>query len=84
MEMGKHTPERESYEESVFIKMVINAINNFNNHIPRWARGEALKKVLRTESPNLIINNHNFHKTSVDAIDVGMGYNTEFSLGNIQ
>ena len=84
MELGKHTPERESYEESVFISMVINAINNFNDHIPWWAMGEALKKVLRTESPNLIINNRNFHKTSVDGIDIGMGYNTKLSLGNIE
>ena len=46
--------------------------------------GDALKKVLRIESPNLIISNHNFHKTSVDGIDIGMGYNTKLSLGNIE
>lgn len=64
------TPERQNYSDVILIDRLRNAINSLNPHIPQEAREEALKKVLRTESPNLIVNNHTFHKMLVNGIDI--------------
>ncbi len=66
---GVH-PERNDYSDVVLVERLENAIDEFNPHIPQEARDEALKKILRTESPKLIENNHGFHKMLVDGIDV--------------
>ena len=63
-------PERQSYSDVVLVDRLQDAIHRLNPSIPREARDEALKKVLRTESPNLIVNNHTFHKMLVNGIDV--------------
>ncbi|MEA1943796.1 MAG: type I restriction endonuclease subunit R [Euryarchaeota archaeon] len=64
------TPERSTYSDVILIERLRCSINRFNPDIPAEAREEALKKVLRTESPNLITNNHNFHKMLVDGVDI--------------
>ncbi len=66
---GLH-PERQSYTDVVLIERLRNAIIRLNTTIPEEARDEAIKKVLRSESPHLIINNRSFHKMLVDGIDV--------------
>ncbi len=63
-------PERQNYSDVVLVDRLKSAIHKFNPSIPREAREEAMKKVLWTESPSLIINNHTFHKMLVDGIDV--------------
>lgn len=62
-------PERQ-YNEVVLINRVRSAIDRLNPTIPYDAREEALKKVLRTNSPNLLINNETFHKYLTEGVDV--------------
>ena len=47
-----------------------NAIAKLNATVPAEAQEEALKKVLRTDSPNLSQNNYTFHKYLTDGVDV--------------
>ncbi|MDR0305877.1 MAG: hypothetical protein LBI42_03455 [Chitinispirillales bacterium] len=47
-----------------------DAIDKLNPSITQEAREDALKKVLRAESPNLLINNEIFHKYLTDGVDV--------------
>jgi type I restriction enzyme R subunit len=64
------SPERKSYSDVVLVDRLRDAVNRINPDIPGEAREEAIKKVLRSESPQLIINNQNFHKKLVEGLDV--------------
>lgn len=61
--------ERE-YDEVVLKSRLNNAIAKLNTTVPAEAQEEALKKVLRTDSPNLSQNNYTFHKYLTDGVDV--------------
>jgi type I restriction enzyme, R subunit len=61
--------ERE-YDEVVLKSRLMNAIAKLNTTVPAEAQEEALKKVLRTDSPNLSQNNYTFHKYLTDGVDV--------------
>jgi type I restriction enzyme, R subunit len=61
--------ERE-YDEVVLKTRLSNAIAKLNTTVPAEAQEEALKKVLRTDSPNLSQNNYTFHKYLTDGVDV--------------
>jgi type I restriction enzyme R subunit len=61
--------ERE-YNEVVLKQRLQNAIALLNPTIPADAQEEALKKVLRSNSPNLFQNNYQFHKYLTEGIDV--------------
>ena len=63
-------PERASYGQVVLLDRLRSAIDKFNPNIPAEAKEEAIKQVLRSESPDLIINNRRFHKMLVNGIDV--------------
>lgn len=63
-------PERGSYSDVVLLERLREAIARINPKIPREAREEAVKKVLRVESPLLVINNQNFHRMVVNGVDV--------------
>lgn len=65
---GEH-PERQ-YNEVILINRLRDAIDRLNPTIPYEAREDALKKVLRTNSPNLLINNETFHKYLTEGVDV--------------
>jgi type I restriction enzyme R subunit len=60
------SPERKSYSDVVLVKRLRDAVDRINPDLPGEAREEAIKKVLRTESPQLITNNQNFHKKLVE------------------
>ncbi len=62
-------PERQ-YNEVVLINRLRSAIDRLNPNIPVDAREEALKKVLRTNSPQLVVNNETFHKYLTEGVDV--------------
>lgn len=62
-------PERQ-YNEVVLTNRLRAAIDRLNPTIPSEARAEALRKVLRTDSPNLLINNETFHKYLTEGVDV--------------
>ena len=65
---GEH-PERQ-YNEVVLINRLRDAIDRLNPNLPHDAKEEALKKVLRTNSPNLLINNETFHQYLTEGVDV--------------
>ena len=63
-------PERSSYETVVLVERLKEAIDKFNPTIPDEAKERAVKQILRTESPELVTNNKNFHNYLVNGIDV--------------
>ncbi len=66
---GKNA-ERKSYSDVVLVERLKDAIDKLNPDMPKEAREEAVKKVLRIESQKLVVNNHNFHKMLVSGVDV--------------
>ncbi len=62
-------PERQ-YTEVVLATRLRDAIDKLNPTITQDAKEDALKKVLRTESPNALINNETFHKYLTEGVDV--------------
>lgn len=65
---GEHT-ERQ-YNEVVLGTRLRDAIDKLNPNISQEAKDDALKKVLRSDSPNTLINNENFHRYLTEGIDV--------------
>jgi len=63
-------PERKNYQDVVLIERLKNAVDRINPNIPEEAKEEAIKKVLRIDSPKLVVNNNSFHKMLVDGVDV--------------
>jgi type I restriction enzyme, R subunit len=66
---GEH-PERKCYADVVLVNRLRDAIDRLNPGIPYDMREEALKKVLRADSPSLVINNETFHKYLTEGVDV--------------
>ena len=66
---GQEGVERQ-YHEVVFTNRLRSAIDTLNPNLPAEAKEDALKKVLRAESPNQLINNETFHKYLTEGIDV--------------
>src|ERR1035437_6157983 len=62
-------PER-LYNEVVLVNRLKNAIDRLNPLISSDAREEALKKVLRTNSTDLLINNETIHQYLTEGIDI--------------
>ena len=67
-------PEREHWDDVVLKQRLRDAITRLNPNIPKEAQDEALKKVLRTHSPNLIKNNETFHNYLVNGVEVEYRY----------
>lgn len=65
---GEH-PERQ-YNEVILTTRLRDAIDKLNPTLGQDAKEDALKKVLRTNSPNALINNETFHKYLTQGIDV--------------
>jgi type I restriction enzyme R subunit len=65
---GEH-PERQ-YNEVVLVTRFRDAIDRINPSLHQDAKEDALKKVLRSDSPNALINNETFHKYLTEGIDV--------------
>jgi len=61
--------ERE-FNEVVLKQRLQQAIATFNTKVSSEAQEEALRKVLRSDSPNLFQNNYQFHKYLTDGVDV--------------
>lgn len=65
---GEH-PERQ-YTDVVLSTRLRDAMDKLNPSITQDAKEDALKKVLRTESPNALINNESFHKYLTEGVDI--------------
>ena len=62
--------ERESYEQIILTDRLRNAVAKLNPHIPESAREQAVQKVLRINSPELLHNNETFHQYLVEKIKI--------------
>ena len=63
-------PERAKWDDVVLIERLRNAIDKFNPDIPSEAKEEALKKVLRSTSHELIQNNKTFYRYLTNGVEV--------------
>lgn len=70
------TAQEREYNEVVLKNRLLSAISKLNPNVPFEAQEEAVKKVLRTDSPNLFQNNYQVHKYLTDGVDV------EYRKGN--
>ena len=63
-------PERESFEDILFIERLQEAVGRINPKVPAEAREEAVKQIQRLNSPELIANNEAFHRMLTEGINV--------------
>ena len=64
------TPERESFEDVLLVNRLRLAVNRINSTIPADAREDAIKQIMRLNSPELISNNETFHRMLTEGIKV--------------
>ncbi|HMQ70411.1 MAG TPA: type I restriction endonuclease, partial [Ignavibacteria bacterium] len=62
--------ERESFEQIILTGRLRKAVAKLNPHIPESAREQAVQKVLRINSPELLHNNETFHQYLVEKIKI--------------
>ena len=67
---GADKSERQSYEQIILIERLRNAVAQINPHIPKSAQEQAIQKVLRIYSPDLLFNNETFHECLVEKIKI--------------
>jgi len=70
VEPEKLAAERDDFTEVVLSRRLGAALRRINPGLPASAIDDALKKVLVTESPSLVENNHRFHRLLVEGVDV--------------
>ncbi|MGA2523705.1 MAG: HsdR family type I site-specific deoxyribonuclease, partial [Candidatus Bathyarchaeia archaeon] len=62
--------EERKYTEVVLVSRLRDALRRINKTIPETAIDEAVKRVLRTESQDLVVNNQLFHRLVTSGINV--------------
>lgn len=67
---GAEQQERASYEEIVLVARLRKAISILNPNIPSDAREQAVQKVLRIWSPELLHNNETFHTLLIEGVKI--------------
>jgi len=67
---GERDAERDSYREVVLMGRLQAAVERLNRSIPAPAIEDAVRKVTRLDSPNLVENNRRFHDYLVNGVDV--------------
>ena len=83
---GAEQQERESFEQVVLTERLRKAISTINPHIPQNAQEQAIQKVLRIYSPELIHNNEEFHKLLLEKVKIPYqqdGYERSYEVGLI-
>jgi type I restriction enzyme R subunit len=63
-------PERESYEQIILTERLRKAVSAINPHIPQEAQEQAIQKILRIYSPDLLHNNEIFHKELIEKVKI--------------
>jgi type I restriction enzyme R subunit len=63
-------PERTSYADVLLVGRLRSALVRINPRIPDGAIDEAVRKLLRSESPSLIESNRRFHRILVEGVPV--------------
>jgi type I restriction enzyme R subunit len=64
------TPERQNWNDVVLVVRLEEAIDRINPHLTEDAREDALRKVLRAESPSPVLSNRRFHEFLANGVDV--------------
>jgi type I restriction enzyme R subunit len=67
---GGERPERESWRDVVLVERLRSALRRLNRNLPPAAIEDALRKVLRSDSPSLLESNQRFHKMLFEGVDV--------------
>nr|WP_228060566.1 MULTISPECIES: type I restriction endonuclease [unclassified Coleofasciculus] len=62
--------ERQTYSDVILTNRLRSSLTIINPNIPPDAIEDAIKKVTRTDTPNLFENNRRFHKLLTDGVDV--------------
>jgi len=78
------TPQRKSYQDVVLVEKLKDVIQRINPNIPKEAREEAIKKVLRTSSPKQILDNKNFHRFLTEGVPVEYRKNGKIKNDNVK
>lgn len=63
-------PERSDYGQVVLVRRLRDAMMRINFDVPDEAIEDALRRVTRTDSPSLIVNNRALHRMLTDGVDV--------------
>ncbi|MBF8964056.1 type I restriction endonuclease subunit R [Pontibacter sp. FD36] len=71
------TPERASYAQVLLLSRLQNAVYKINSGIPVEAQREAIKEIQRIASPELLVNNEDFHRLLTEGIPVTKRINGE-------
>ena len=67
---GAPGAEREDYAQVVLGRRLRQALQRLNPQVPPDALDEASRKLIRSDSPSLVANNHAIHKYLVDGVPV--------------
>jgi type I restriction enzyme R subunit len=63
-------PQERELHEVVLRDRLAAAVQKINPHLPATAREDVLKKTIRTDSPELLLNNQAFHRLLTEGVDV--------------
>ena len=74
---------RAEYKDVVLVERLRDALKRINPSIREESIEQALKQVLRSESPKLIADNESFHKLLVDGVDVAFQSGDEERYRNV-
>ncbi|CEI80374.1 Type-1 restriction enzyme R protein [Oceanobacillus oncorhynchi] len=78
------SPERGSYQDVVLIDRLRDALQRINPTLDKTIIEEAFQKIIANASPNLILNNKQFHQLVTDGIEIQRqgkdGYNPTVSV----
>ncbi|MBS1578055.1 MAG: type I restriction endonuclease subunit R [Bacteroidetes bacterium] len=67
---GAEQAERENFEQIVLINRLRKSVSALNPTIPHYAQEQAIQKVLRIYSPELLHNNEEFHRLLVEKVKI--------------
>lgn len=71
---GELRAERKEYNQVILEGRLRTALENINPNIPPNAIDEAVRKIIRTDSPSMVENNRRFHKILTDGVDVSFRF----------
>lgn len=67
---GAEQAERESFEQIILTERLRKSVAILNPNIPHEAQEQAIQKVLRIYSPDLLFNNESFHKELIEKVRI--------------
>lgn len=67
---GAEQTERENFEQIILVDRLRKSVSSLNPNIPHDAQEQAIQKVLRIYSPELLHNNETFHQLLVEKVKI--------------